>query len=1470
MKSRSTRHRHSVKPALSSIGLAVVATLFTGGANAAVTGTSVASDQTLGMTNGVATNGDKIIENKLSSTANVAASIQNNQGIINTTGTQTGTSNTVNANAVKSVAVGNTAVGSIDLAVRSTTAVDGLVVHSVSVDNGRITSTVNSNTLAVTLTGLQNGTAANSDNTISAATTVNNTTASIAGVAGAGVASSATGSSIVDYTSTTNTAKKLSVTTGDLVVTTVQQANTGSSATASQDTISIAVRSDGGNPVVSSPLLSGNTISATFKGNSAANTADLQSGAGAAPAYSGSVAVTNLQTQGSPSGSAIAMAADNTSTTISAAVTGAALQGVLSVKDNAKASAATGNEASNAIQLGNGLSFAGNGSPTALTTASYNSGSPDPVKAQVVADLLVLNTQNNFNATVNGTVSGSGISSAVEVLNGAGIDMARNSITASAIGNAATSSVANGVGAVSFSGTAALLNQQSNNTSPIVSTLSSSSIAATAGSVSSGAANKSSVTVEDNLMSSTAFGNQVNQSLVLDALNLTPVGAAVVLDTSAVSASGFATVTNLQSNASSAVTAVGVQSAIGLTANPTSGSTLTGDTLAVARNRQQAVAVGSDASNALALSGNKIGSGAGVLNVQRGDGASSVTAILDAASVNLSAGANVKDSILSVSGNLQRTIGYGTLADNTMSVASTTLELPTATALVASTVTDASAANATVTAAYGVLNKQSILANVTASTTAVSGFSTGGIVAGIPIGIAVNGTLTGSTLSNDTNSLVAAAYGNDASSGLTLALGNVTTPGFVSVGNVTNAQSVVTGAVLASATGGQIIGTQIDSTIDSSSVSTTGNAIQALAVGNRAANEMAVTGVNLSTVALIAIRGSAVSTLGAQTVDASFSVQNVQSSGDTITATQRMASGLASSAGITIGTSASNAVQIANSSVVADQNLSIASATGNSATNILSLAVNTASTTTAVQNVQTASNSVSALIGQVGAGTTANQGGVTLAIAGTNTGITGSTLAVRDNITSGSVTGNAASNSLSVVGTNILPANGRPSSQGIFANSGVQALADHALSNAQVSSALLNSDVYGSFGINLANKANITGSTLSVTGNTQSASAVANTTTNALSLGGTSTVSISGGSSLASQQITNASVQSTSNLDLFSPVGVTNSTVLIMGNTNSALAVANDVTNTATVTATKVASIAGVTNAIATDISGNHSVQGDHVLSNQQSASTSVISTAKTALYNQEAIVTVASLIDSSAVTVSGNATAAEASGNRALNSLSVMAGASQGATAGLFNHQDSSSSITATANTTGTIALGGGAMALNASTVSIAGNSTTALASGNTAANALVMTAGSGYAMSSTAAGSVSGTAQGTATVLNTQNNTAAVAASSTATYQVALNAGGATNGTINVTGNVAAAQVYGNSASNSITLSALNGSTPTAALSNYQTNNGAVTATVSNAYYGSGITGGTTGTAVRVGGNQIVASATGNSVVSSIVASR
>ncbi|NDP61974.1 S-layer family protein [Polaromonas sp.] len=1590
MKNNQHHNCTGRKPALSSIGLAVIATLIASGAHAADTtynfdGTPVAT-----------ANGNITQNLPLNNSGAVSATIENGVASINANGTQTGSTASVVGNLVDANAIGNMAKPvdtSIDLSLingsgnGSGGTGEATLLHSTN--SGAIDSRVLNNNLSISLTGFQTGSAVNKDNTISAGSVANQGASSIAGTVPNGYTSTTPGSTGVSTAGGTTT----SAAQGTVVVTTAQQTKgAAATATALDNAVTLTLTANTLAAAINSgAALTGNTVSASTKGNSSASTIDIQ--AGAAPSFTGSAVVSNTQI-----GVDAGATANNTSSNVIATVTGPAgaggvtsLGGSLAVTGNNITSAATGNEAlgsglssvGNRILLANDLAFTGTGATApGATLNGYTNGTA------VAADLLIANTQSNqgpiagTTPVLSQTIDGVVRTNVDSLVNGA-IDLSTNTITSSATGNAASSAMASGTGSASFSGSVALANQQDNNNVPVTATNTGSAIEVRVGAVTdirptAGNVQASSVSVAGNRSSASARGNEVGQNLSLNATTLALGNGTATLSSqpSLLQASGAATVSNRQVNTGAPVSASNTASSIGQFAG-----TVTGPSLSVNGNTQEAVALANNASNQLTLAGTTVGSGAGILSLQRVDGgdtpvpASFVNATLDGARAFLEAGnGNPLDSVtgstLALTNNRQNAIGYGNLADNAMAVSGTTVAAPV-TSGPASTVAVnfgiSKALSGSVAAAQGVLNDQAVLSDVRARA----------LSSGASAEVIVTGPLGNSSVLNNANTLASEAYGNFGTSGLTLNATNLTSTGFSSVANVTNLQAVNAG-VTAQASTGAVALTTITGSVGStapdmvSSVTTSGNRIDAQANGSRAVNALNVQATNIATAAATPLGASLSGNLGSGNLstNASFSLQNAQLGGGSVTATLRDPSNSALPSDVRIAISG----DVTRSSVAADSNAARASATSNNVSNTLAIdALSSLASSSALQNGQLTNANVNALIGRAGvvgvpstayafnatpvntdfndasspgstssagngttipftyiysgwvrtadaaaanvagwiqgtganngfyyrqlnsestgtanpttfaafpySGTyggtlsTPNLGGVNLAVGGA---ITRSTLSVQNNTTYGVAQGNAATNVISVKGNAIAAGSSSTLATATDVFSGSQAVvADHALSNSQgvgvAGAQSIDSNVYGRFAIDAQPGAAITRSSLSVSGNSQMAEARANIASNSLALEGTGVTAVS---ALQSVQSSGAAVSALSNVSLSAPGAVTDSSLLLSKNSNIALAVINDATNSLTATGSQVG-----TGRVASINNGGTSaavVTAEQLLANQQRSTTSVSSTATTSLSNQEALAVNTGGAIRSTLSIVDNTTAVEATANKAFNMAAITGTASQTASVALRNLQDSSSAVTASATTTARIALApaSGLDALNSGSALLDGNSTTALARGNTASNVLNSLAGSAYG--SALGGSVVSGGAGMAVsantgILNSQTNSGPVSASSTsASYQVALNSTGlaTTGSSVGVTGNQVAAQAYGNSAVNQLTLNALNTGTPTAAVGSYQSNSGAVTATVSSVVFGAGITGGMTGSTARVNGNQITATAVGNSVVSSILA--
>lgn len=1618
----STRNR-----LLAGVGTTVLATAIVSGVHAAEIGISdtlaidVRGSQTI--------TGTLDLLNPLNENdAAVSATISGVSAGITRDGTQSGVTEAVSDNLINASATGNRFTNTIDLSLIQNGANDGAASlgfarnFTVDPDGGeaRVRSLVEDSAFFIDDTDFQSGSVTATGNTISAVTTVNEGSTVLSGDIPTSFVSATAGSSSVSFP-VANVDGDLFASSGTLVSATIQQnLEAGHDAVVTGNSVVLSLEATDDFTLNGSPALDDNTISAALRGNASTSTIGILSGD--SPSFTGSAVVTNLQLNATDEFSS--SSAVNAGSLIAATISGDAadalyeLEGGLSVSGNRISSSLTGNEAlgaangaaGNQILLGDNMSIYGAGGAAAGAGISYTGGGID---STVTADLIIHNSQGNQGVSddarqsLSASTSGGQIIADVQSIEGGAIAQSANRMTSTITGNAASSALRSGENSVDFDATVAVANQQTNDNTDLSATNTGAMIATITGS-GGGVTQESSIAVTGNRISASGYGNEVSQVVDLAANDLLTGSGNVALTGGTasqgnVSASGDATISNLHSGYASNLTVSNIGSTIGIDADSQQltapGNTIAGSTLTTGSNSQEAIALANSAGNSLSLFGTNVGSGAGIGSVQILDDNSAVSATLQGASAGVVASSHVADSSISVTGNTQRAIGYGASVSNALSVEANGIELDGADASLggdlASVITfdpfntlpfsNGVGEQPVVNAAYGILNDQSTQADVSA--TANAGTSGG-------IGITVEGALADSSAMNDLNSFVAAAYGNDAGSAISLYAGNleVDGDGGAVVANVTSTQAL-DAAVSATATGGNVISTYVDDLVSDSSISTSDNVIQALAFGNRATgNSVSVTGTNVD--ASGASRGGVSLDYDDLeiTANASFSVQNAQSAQGSILASQvdnpaspALAAGILVSAGVH-PLDPSDVSDIVGSSISADTNRSFASATGNSAANSLSIDVNSLAVTSGMQNVQSTGADIAALIGAAGTvgspgtspdtfgiavtaedsealdgivsggsvtltggtllfptasltseqityltnngwtivgsnisgpasllgsipiadyatlqgggtanlsytipGTlptagTPNQGGVTIAA---GAGIIDSSLSVAANIQAGSVTGNSAINSLDIAASTIA-AGGTlaTSTAGDLSLDVTGAVADHALANFQE---VLNPDddisqtatVYGTLAIDAAEDVAITDSSLTISGNSQSATAVSNTAANGISLEGTG---ISAGSALSSDQWSAAEVGATSNLEIFTSAAVSGSSVVISDNQNTALGVINDVTNTLSVTGTNFASVDAVGEVVVTGdwLDDTWLATGDHVVTNRQTAFTEATSSAVTQLYNEDRVATETSGLVDSSLTITGNRTVSEAGANRADNRLTLQAASTLGANGGIVNRQDSDATVSASSTTLAVISLAGdeglATPALSSSSVTLDGNSTTALARGNSATNILNAVAGSNYAGSAAGAGSTltaggaSSEVRAGAAVLNGQVNTGNVSATSVATvYAVALNGAVAgdpamANGSVSVSGNQVATEAYGNSAVNRVSLTGLSTGTSTAAVGSHQVNSGAITASVTQASLGIGGTGSVGGSSLGVRGNTISANAVGNTVSNAI----
>ncbi len=697
-------------------------------------------------------------------------------------------------------------------------------------------------------------------------------------------------------------------------------------------------------------------------------------------------------------------------------------------------------------------------------------------------------------------------------------------------------------------------------------------------------------------------------------------------------------------------------------------------------------------------------------------------------------------------------------------------------------------------------------------------------------------------------------------------------------------------------TGGVIV--TVGNDITNSSVTVDGNATSGTARGNSATNTLSASATNLT-------RGYGASNSASSSVDttgnafADMAIASKQSNAGTLSSTVGALFGVSAT-----GVSSPTLSDVSASTVSVSDNAQSSTVTGNAGTNSIALDATNVSTTSALANSQTNSGALTATISDFsGANITVGRD------------IANSSVLVDGNAISGVTTGNAASNSIKVSGSSALAAS--DATDGATArNVGVfSAVGDHALSNSQSVSAAETTTVTGTYNIATLgagapgaadDTSDITGSTLSVSGNAQSATTTGNSAANSVTLEGGS---ISTNGALQSVQSASGTVSfgASSTMTAAAPAANSTSILSLDDNSNVASSTVNTATNSMTVAAdtslvsTKVSGSNYGANASLSGSSGSYTSAADYVVNNAQSANSNVTVTAAatTNLWNNDGGATgqsqfVSNGINQSKVDLSGNATSSTALSNRSTNTLTLSAN-SDSASAGVINQQVSSATVTANATTKADVVVAGydGATAsdpspLDKSSVALNSNATTARAGGNNATNALSASATS-FANTS-AGGSASLTSSRTDSVsasfavLNEQVNNGGVTAAANVTYGSTFNnlgtAPSVTNSAVTLNGNSAVSVAYGNAATNSLTLTALNnpssGTTPTTtAIASNQNNTGAINAStgvtsgalaINAVASGTGNTGGVTNASLSINGNTLASAAYGNSATNTL----
>ena len=667
------------------------------------------------------------------------------------------------------------------------------------------------------------------------------------------------------------------------------------------------------------------------------------------------------------------------------------LTGTATQDNNDITASTTGNNATSSITAASGLDVveAVSGRAVVLIDATLvAAGSTND--SSTTADLVVSSSQEidateaASSLTMDSTVGGATTSTLVESLDGATVVVSNSDQTSSTTGNRATSSISSLDTTASITGSTGVSNLQSLigdivdavrvNASTISSEISVhagvDSTAADAGTV----VTDSSVTISQNTQSSSATGSASTQAVTLNASSIIGEGSSAgVLDSDAaasgvqLSASGDSVIANVQGlNQYVTVEAVTGGNTIASTMEPDNGSSsVTDTTLTIDSNTQSASATGVSTSNAMSLTSGAAMSAAGaVASVQNVDG--SVDALTASNIIINLTGDTLSGGSMLTTNNTVSATAQGASATNRLETTTATNNLSLASN--AGTVQNSVATTndlGNVLAGQVLLNDQAMAG--TASVTAMTMDD--------QVLAYIDDDAASSTVTTDGNRLLASATANTAGNTIALAFNELT--GTIATGALTdgivaatsNEQSLADNMTVTArnvGANGNPIYTAVDSDIDGSSVSTSGNIVAATARGNvTTANAVIVDATNISSGSQAA--PSITSTTGALTAAGSFVAASTQVSGGDILASQLDTGGTTSN---TILTGVGDDIT-GSSTVVSDTNVLSAVASANTASNSVQLGdANTATVNASgvVANYQgtTSAGSVSAELGIAG------------------------------------------------------------------------------------------------------------------------------------------------------------------------------------------------------------------------------------------------------------------------------------------------------------------------------------------------------------------------------------------------------------------------------------------------------------------------------------------------------------------------
>lgn len=1024
------------------------------------------------------------------------------------------------------------------------------------------------------------------------------------------------------------------------------------------------------------------------------------------------------------------------------------------------------------------------------------------------------------------------------------LSLNRNAVTASAFGNSATNAVALRVSNALSMGSA-VGNSQNAVNSTVSAEIFEGRVFADLYPLTA-----TNLSVNNNRIASSALANTAINTLIVSASSATGRGGDTETYTSSTSADH--TVGNRQSVFAGTVSS----STTGRVDTYTYGRAVSGTNVSQNANEVSSYASANQATNRLSMAvANSNTATAAVSSYQEVSGATTVAATSTGTvlfTTKDEAAGNISNATLSLNENQVSATAVGNMVINELLASGATLQ--SAGTLAGSTLAWGATSDHLSVSNYQEANGTSVTATTQLSNTE-------------PYAVRLNaGTVTDSALSLNSNTIAAQATNNSATNKLASTVTNTlsTSVGLVNVQSASStASATVRGEVVADVAG-----------VSSSSIAVNSNAIQAKADSNSAVNTLTVAGTSHT--------GSGLTNRSSSSYlddDAQFNLQAEIALANAQTSINNSASAtVVGSVALT-----SNTQAVVDNTLSMNANAVTASANGNSASNRLELAkINLTAASAGLASAQAliSSNVTANTTGTVGI-TTGALGVAADASANPEVLPKSVNLSIKDNTILSTAQGNVVSNTLVVSATTATSAG--PSTVATRASNAGEAVAsaDFSLVNVQGAVGNMSATTTGAVGVTSAAVAN---STLSMTGNAIQAVAQANSGTNRLTLEVDQPTALT--AAVASRQNNDGTVSAITTTGKPGAVSIavdslTQSdgqtlSVVMSGNTVSAAAGKNEAFNTLTVSGGKVS---GRNNAVSGEAVGTASVTGvDYSVVNAQAAINGVSASVNAATSG----ISSSGTLNAGTITLSDNIVSASANANTAINALTLAATNRLEASGAINNVQTvsggtllSPSMISATVESASlTVTTGSGT---GAATVTSTGNLVKATASANLATNALNATAANGI----TSAGAERGTGfalmEGetviepakpqtpTYAVLNSQHTNAG---SSVVSAINGFSMGGsALNGALNggsvaVTGNVIQSLAYGNSASNSIQVSALPATlnTASASITNVQYNLASVSASIAGVNVQASGSNSVSSSGVNISGNTVTAMAVGN----------